>query len=114
MIKATELRVGNLVNKGSKTFVADFITIQMAHNYDPILLTPGMLEKCGFENRNNIFYHKSGRYFIVPMAAGTYSTFITDFESQKDIGEMITGNKYLHQLQNLYFALTGEELKIKL
>lgn len=23
------------------------------------------------------------------------------------------GNKYIHQLQNLYFALTGEELTIK-
>ncbi len=47
-MKANELRVGNIVKKNKVEYVADFIAIQMAHNYNPILLTPEILEECGF------------------------------------------------------------------
>ena len=69
----------------------------------PIALTEEWLVKFGFEKDDTIWIkhpiygllEKNGRFFV-------------------ELGE--TGGiyvKYIHQLQNLYFALTGEELKLK-
>jgi hypothetical protein len=99
MIQANELRVGNIVEKAGGEYVADFITIQMAHNYNPIPLTAEVLKKC------NIPYVSKIEVFIE--AFDLHRRIIFD-------GHSNCGVKYLHQLQNLYFALTGEELNVKL
>lgn len=72
----------------------------------PIQLSGELLEKCGFKKVSElIFDHKDGhtiRYMV-----DRYWYYVK-----------ITGNlcsiEYLHQLQNLYFALTGNELPIEL
>lgn len=75
----------------------------------PIPLTPAILEKCGFERED-----KNGN-------TENYSVFTKDFFTFNTIhGWWLYGRnwhfgeklKSLHQLQNLYYALCGEELKI--
>ncbi len=96
MIQSNELRIGNIVQKQGEFFIVDFITIRMAHNYDPIPLinVDGFLHALELPKNIHIDYiSDQGKYLIH--------------------GEEIQ-IKYLHQLQNLYFALTGTELNIKI
>lgn len=84
-------------------------------NYRPIVLTPEVLEKCGFEfdesvykskiygNNEWIEFDKDGDCFNVFLKQGNVT-------GSDDVILLYTQIDYLHQLQNLYFALTGEEL----
>ena len=66
-------------------------------DFEPIPLSPEILEKAGFE-KCSCGGWKQGELHL-------YKGF--NYERKRII-------KYLHQLQNLYFSLTGEELTINL
>ena len=69
----------------------------------PIPLTEEWLERFGFEYSD--LNGDSGLWKIPPFQIyGKYNQFI--YEYALDVN-------YVHQLQNLYFSLTGEELTIK-
>ena len=104
MIKSNELRIGNLVEKEGEIYVADFITINMAHNYNPIPLKPEILEKCGFIPTG-----------LADFINGEIELWQVNNEFHYSVHDdyHISINS-VHQLQNLYFALTGEELTIQL
>jgi len=126
MINANELRMGSLIEKDNVMY--KFLSLEQNHastseyrwywvetldgklghyyysHFNPIPLTPEILEKCGFAFKPTgeevyeqiwsidgfeIWEHDSG--------------FCHDFHYGGDV-------KHLHQLQNLYFALCGEEL----
>lgn len=115
MIKASELRIGNWVQVNG-AYTGDGFEIEgkqitgIMNNYvyllgmleittsfeelQPIPLTPEILEKCGkTDKRFQLeFSIMEGRFWYLKH----YELF------------------YLHQLQNLYFALTGEELTVNL
>jgi len=67
--------------------------------YKPILITEEWLLKFGFENDDDQRYFKNGIYLIL------YDEGCTILHNQIHINYF-----YVHQLQNLYFALTGKEL----
>lgn len=71
------------------------------NNIRPIKLTEEILLKCGFE--------KGLKYF-------SYKDFDIDLKGWFGFNNMVANAniKHLHQLQNLYFALTNEELEINL
>lgn len=75
----------------------------------PIPLTPEILEKAGFEFDKELPY-SNWQYGV---NSDKYDIFHCYWDGGKltYLGLQIT---YLHQLQNLYFALTGEELNIEL
>lgn len=75
--------------------------IEDYEDYEPIPLTEEILLKCGFEKLGLIKYELNGVVLNIKWS----SYFIHRFDTEI---------KHLHQLQNLYFALKGEELKIKL
>lgn len=106
-MEARELRLGNLVElEGlvSRLNNTTFTSIISGRYKDlnPVHLTEEWLLKFGFEKVREYFdYNNNG------------------FEIQKDKNgfyiHINCGNiyiEYLHQLQNLYFALTGEELTL--
>ncbi len=71
----------------------------------PVPLTSEMLEKCEFVKDGDGCYHKGNMYRI------------SDSAVQLSIGYASVYNcpcEYLHQLQNLYFSLTGKELVFNL
>ena len=76
---------------------------------EPIHITEEWLLKFGFETSawdNHSTYRK--------MIGNNDYTIVFDEYSNTMIGDiMIKEIKYVHQLQNLYFALTGEELSVK-
>ncbi len=84
-----------IANKEDKFVITSHIALT------PIPLTEDILLKCGFEKALNGWWDKDE---IFSYRDG-YFGFGTNRHTKID---------YLHQLQNLYFALTGEELKINL
>lgn len=126
MIKSNEFREGNLLydsvgHIGSvviglgvfevATKERGFLSLQECN---PIPLTPEILEKAGFENetqesdyRLNLEGNYQTIYFSNEKVAFVYSG-LGDPESY---GFKVKC-EFVHQLQNLYHALTGEELKV--
>jgi len=125
MVSPGEFRIGNLVNytidrksifQGKITaitknrLVVDKVTSKYM-NIEPITLTEEWLLKFGFErntinNKKFIYYFFGYGYFYFDN-----NVFSMNFSSQDDV---VINIKYVHQLQNLFFALTGEELTINL
>lgn len=84
-------------------------------NINPVKLTGEWLKKLGFKSN----YKPVG---VIPMQRIKYWCDIRNLEITFDDGKCrvdikgycsLAHIKYVHQLQNLYFALTGEELDIK-
>jgi hypothetical protein len=126
-MKANELRIGNYVNNMGVMIKFDeadwdcIVSKAFSQNpmerYEPIPLTEDILLKCGFEKKNERFETVVvyTRFYLRPC----YSDgFYWGFDMNKEQCDCeLNDNKeviHLHQLQNLYFALTGEELTIKL
>ena len=132
MIKTNELRIGNFVsiNNGfemlvhsifqNSTVYLDFIPplINEADIWEEdykdliaIPLTEDWLLKAGLKEIKFLNeYHvqeKGYKYLDMIIRYGVFDghRFLFDFANEKCVNL-----KYVHQLQNLYFALTGEEL----
>ena len=108
-MKATELRVGNYVYYADKKTL---LKINGGHilypsQIYPIPITEDILLKCGFKDLGYGEF-ELGSY----MCDGEY----TDKDEWEFcyLGKRLCTVYFTHQLQNLYFALTGEELTIKL
>lgn len=113
MIQATELRIGNIItNKGhdyivSWTLLRDMeLETPSSKFYDGIPLTEEWFLKFGFETKSSYFV-KDGEYRFTVGLEKVYVQVGPD-----DLGCFLTEIKYVHQLQNLYLALTGTELTI--
>ena len=76
------------------------------NDYQPILLTKEWLLRFGFKFHKNMFHYK------IHFRIGFKKSFNKGFDLFID--DNLLGNEiqYVHQLQNLYFALTGFELQI--
>lgn len=132
MVKANELRKGNLfLYKGNITEVVGIDqndNIIIDNNYydegiehvkeddgDPIPLTSEWLERCGFEKISE--YHPEGPIYrggIQIQLDVCYGYKFVDIHAAGSLNSLRVQLQYLHQLQNLFFALTGEELNVKL
>ena len=75
----------------------------------PIHITEKLLLRLGFK-KDEILYNKE-RFAIKKWEVGSEIGWVI-FWLDKDI--LYVKPYYLHQLQNIYFSLTGEELEIKL
>jgi hypothetical protein len=115
-----ELRIGNLLidsltgsllkvcdvsETGFITTVIDTSKFPLPDGWKavPILLTEEWLFRFGFKHEIGDYYHKKDHYFGIKFLKGKF-TFPSFWHVEI---------KYLHQLQNLYFALTQEELCLK-
>ena len=116
-MKVEELRVGNcLYNNGvvvriDARSIFDIWDDKGLKNYQPILLTEEWLIKFGLNETkdqdlfrvNYVNYHKG---------SNTFSYCIDYYFSEEGYVEnMFKEIKYVHELQNLYFALTGSNLE---
>ncbi len=76
-----------------------------------IPLTEEWLIKFGFEKTNvDIFFKHIGEKALSIYLESNNLTTLLSFDFQETPLRRV---KYVHQLQNLYFALTGEELGTK-
>ena len=120
MIQANELRVGNLLNYD--TAEGDVVTATIGWQYiqwatedpkgfnlvhSPIPLTEKWLIKFGFKDDKANGFSKDSIHLEYIEQVG-YVFFING-----DVKGASITIEYVHQLQNLYFALRGQELTIK-
>jgi hypothetical protein len=105
-MKATELRIGNWVKLGLHEFAVELPDIRRLKSwpdqYKPIPLTEEWLIKFGFEIYE--FDHKENQYRFKERLLVIRDGLFCDYGTSVVL-------KHVHQLQNLYFALTGEELE---
>jgi hypothetical protein len=78
-----------------------------------ILLTPEILEKCGFTKTGHIDTH------VYSIGDNEYTCdWLMEVKYSKEYGFYYRNAKhklaFIHQLQNIFYALTGEELQINL
>lgn len=129
MIKATELRIGNYfigndgnyykvieIKRGAGNGFPDYYFGGINSHSEcltdkplPIKITSDILKRCGFySNNGNEFIHPklTGLIFLNP------NSFNFNSISAKELH--IDAPDNLHQLQNLYYAITGEELTVNL
>lgn len=119
MIQATELRIGNWV-LGIVGQPERVVKLQAGAVYqwnNPIELTEEILLKCGFETYDDKTYKldlEEGNRWTWLEYDKEYYPFVRLYCD--DSFYMIDNAKAstLHQLQNLYYALTGEELEVNL
>lgn len=100
---------GGLKDTGNPNYPYEYKWIP-ANNIEAIPLTKEILIKCGFierqcnnENNCSLFYNDA--LTLYPKTVDMNSFYLEHYDI--DI-------KFLHQLQNIYFDLTNEELIIKL
>lgn len=109
MMMANELRIGNWVrlkyHDHKFQVEAEFI-VSVKKGFElcqPIPLTEDWLLKFGFEHDDpNSFWRKDGFFFDL------YHLPLDNIIEHDS--KVIAHVKYVHQLQNLYYALTGKEL----
>ncbi|MEJ7913570.1 MAG: hypothetical protein WKF70_10475 [Chitinophagaceae bacterium] len=130
MINASEFRLGNYM---LQKVAAKISTVQCSYlhfelmmkegllHFFPLQLKPELLEKCGFkENKDYPLLPQAREFKLALPVSGNGANEI--FAYVKNNGECfgravlnavpISNNFFhLHSLQNLYFALTGKELK---
>ncbi len=117
-MKANELRIGNYIQfrhteTPVKITLGDFVREyknEHLEDYEPIPLTEDWLERFGFEQHhddcsNGVMYIKD-IFSEQPKTWGAYPNEVGSGIVIKDSVKL----EHVHQLQNLYFALTGEEL----
>ena len=133
-MKATELRVGNIVTKesydqGEKTFSREYkvrgndladleIDGYIDHNderLEPTPLTEDWLLRFGFEDWG-IDYSNEGEQYVLHNVIDGTSNFEVSVVGERFYPRIDEDAccwykfEYVHQLQNLYFALTNTEL----
>ena len=119
-MEAKDLRIGSWVNYKTENIAQEICSIQSDNTIrlkdskgtnhgcyrmsyiDPIPLTDEWLIKLGFDDN----FHK-GKFWVCLDDNGYFYT------NHNLNDEGFTEVLHIHQLQNLYFALTGEELEIK-
>ena len=116
-MKVTELRINNWVQfKHTETpvrvILGDFVMAreykdERLDDYEPIPLTEEWLVKFGFE--------KHGDWYCKPNYFEDLNVSLVHRKTTHGSADEITVKhpEHIHSLQNLYFALTGEELKQK-
>jgi hypothetical protein len=128
-MKTNELRIGNYLNgKRGHVVVSEIIRNNSVKIYDntssfyvgicltPIEITKEWLLKLGFEYSNfyNNYKIKAGEYFNSVRYDDEDCEWCYNNDSSDAGCYYVTSIKYIHELQNLYFALNGEELNCKL
>lgn len=136
-MKASELRLGNIVYYKNKQYevygrispVEIDLDSESRDEHIPnvnlckvqgIPLTEEWLLKCGFKVKHMMDTQKYQIIVFHNLKMGylsfDFSLCINDTNEYSHLDNLVSISKpmkYLHQLQNLYYALTGEELEIK-
>ena len=89
-------QVENIFGESINLYIVPGFETERAYDVEPIPITMEILEKCGFSGAWTTINGLDGNLMGVKLPELEYEI------------------KYVHQLQNLYFALTGNELNINL
>lgn len=118
-LKSTELRIGNLVQvyHGKKIHIITSLDIDDINRgkfpVEGIPITEEWLLRSGFEVDKNVTYSSGHEkeYKVYRIGLFTFNGIQNAWWYNGQV--LFIQPKYVHQLQNLYFALTGTELVLQ-
>jgi hypothetical protein len=134
-MKANEIRIGNSINNGIEDIIIDYVfheevsdtwqvcwndkcSTEFLEDCEPIPLTEDWLIKLGFDldetkgfDRGESLRVFSISNFHIAIDNGVFYLWI-EIDEDNWYNLKLKRIDFIHQLQNLYFALTGEELTI--
>jgi hypothetical protein len=123
-MKANELRIGNLLldNFNKEVEVKDIMALGINSQWGysmfsyedlkPIPLTEEWLKKFGLQS--NQWFCENSFCIVEDKTGDTHYGWCMKVQNASHTKKIEFGYfKYVHQLQNIYFALTGEELTFK-
>ena len=127
MIDARELRIGNIVNANGVQIAVDFINVDFGfpekylindwyeEDLEPIPLTEQWLIKLGFEHTNDVNKSLSkvaSNHVMLLSSIG--KKYVVEIRNVMMSGSIMLQFSVtcVHQLQNLYWILSGKELEI--
>jgi len=130
MINENELRLGNYILQKVNTRI---VAVKFAHQHFellkngntkdifPLTLKAEILEKCSFSENKKYALLPEAREFILvlPIIGNANNEIRAYIKNNKEcfarvmLNNLAVSNNFyhLHQLQNIYFSLTNEELK---
>lgn len=118
-MKAEEIRLGNYYSNNGSVCRVTPIIIQEVYESErswckPIQLTEEWLVKAGFEKEEEYEFGVLICYRYILETRKTNCVFTSNYSTEECIyvnyNQGGVDIEYVHQLQNLYFALTGTEL----
>lgn len=122
----TQLRIGNFINNNvectqvTKSDLQFFLVGDNQHYANPVSLNESWLVEFGFQRTNvpiksNMEYidYRMGQFVLFILPKGIVEVEFCAAHNKIEDRGYLCSVKYVHQLQNLCFALTGEELVIK-
>lgn len=131
MINPSEFRLGNYlmqkIHNRIKTVPCSYDHFELMAKGDikelfPVILKAELLECCGFRENMDYPLLPEAREFrlVLPVQGGQKNELLAYIKNNKEcfgramINGLPASNPFyqLHQLQNLFFALTGEELMV--
>ena len=131
MIDASELRIGNyiLYKSGVRILPAkaafqhfELLAKGLAKDIFPVALKPDILQRVGFMENKKYHLFPDGREFVLtlPVMGNNKNEIYAYVNNNKEsyaraaVNDLIISNNfyYLHQLQNLYYALLGKEMEV--
>lgn len=124
-MEAKDLRIGDLIYAENEIVEVNYLTPysigygngNFAPNtfniFQPIPLTEDWLVRFGFEKEYSDYYLLIGKARIIFKYYGGLAHQLDIIQDGRHISMHIGCTKYVHELQNLYFALTGKELALK-
>jgi hypothetical protein len=136
-MKANELRIGNLMNFPFTNEIVEIIGIN-AHESIDLQLNKTIINTISFRKNLNLYCEPIDKIEPIPLTEewlnklgfelnGFYRLQVTSFlelcwkpydktlnlQTKKNGFTEDSKVKYVHELQNLYFALTGKEITLK-
>lgn len=133
MIEATDLRLGNYILHKSGVRILpvkttfqhfDLLAKGLGKDVFPLALKPDILEKCGFIENKKYYRLPEAREYILtlPVMGNNKNEVYAYINSNKEsyaratVNDLVISNNfyYVHQLQNIYYVLTGKEMEILL
>jgi hypothetical protein len=133
MIDPITLRIGNYILHKSGVRILpvkcnfqhfELLAKGMAKDIFPVALKADVLKKCGFIENEKYYLLPDAKEFILTLPVkGTNKNEIRAYLANNNepyaratVNELIITNNihHLHQLQNLYYALTGAELEVSI
>ncbi|MDV3982795.1 hypothetical protein CMT48_17140 [Elizabethkingia anophelis] len=123
-MKPKELRLGNHIRYANVLCTVENINgnqietnavICPIESYNPILLTDEWLiwfdfKVADYEKRFQYFFYKGDIKYNNSISVSIHNKFCRIYVINQELRTI----KYVHELQNIFYALTGEELKLQI
>lgn len=110
-IQPNELRLGNWLSYKGDYYQVEILESNMVidefEGIEPIPLSPEILERCGFEKDDDDYLLKIDDRSCLHINFNKERYLIESYDGLIKIKNI----NYLHQLQNLYHSLVGQELQ---